>query len=96
MRRPCRPAALVAGTQKRARKLGTRSGPPPGAVKTWLRGRCAAARCALQLMDEEGRQPDGPTAGARLGRTGDQLALDLGEDLGHGDRPGQLADPQAA
>jgi len=41
-----------------------------------------------------------------LGGPGDQLALDLGEDLGHGGRPGrqidpafggvrQLADPQA-
>jgi hypothetical protein len=59
-------------------------------------GPLRGGKVCLQLMDEEGRQPDGPTAGARLGRTGDQLALDLGEDLGHGDRPGQLADPQAA
>jgi hypothetical protein len=60
----------------------------------------------LQLTDDEGRQPDGSPAGARLGRAGDQLALDLGEGLGHGDRsgpqvdpalaePGQLAHPQA-
>jgi hypothetical protein len=47
----------------------------------------------LQLMDDEGRQPDGSAAGARLGRAGDQLAFDLGEDLGHGDRPGQQINP---
>jgi hypothetical protein len=47
----------------------------------------------LQVMDDEGRQPDGPPAGARLGRAGDQLTVDLGEDLGHGDRPGQQIDP---
>ena len=58
-------------------------------------------------MDDEGRQPDGPAAGVRLGRAGDRLAFDLGEALGHGDRPcqqidaalaepGQLSHPQAA
>jgi hypothetical protein len=50
----------------------------------------------LQLMDDEGRQPDGPPAGACLGRAGDQLAFDLGEDLGHGDRPGRQIDPALA
>jgi hypothetical protein len=57
MRRPCRPAALVAGTQKRARKLGTRGGPPPGAVKTWLLGRLAAARCASSSRTTKGGSP---------------------------------------
>jgi hypothetical protein len=47
----------------------------------------------LQLTDDEGRQPDGSAAGTRLGRAGDQLALDLGEGVGHGDRPGQQIDP---
>ena len=47
----------------------------------------------LQLTDDEGRQPDGSPAGTRLGRAGDQLAFDLGEDLGHGDRPGHQIDP---
>ena len=47
----------------------------------------------LELMDDEGRQPDGPAAGVRLGRAGDQLAFDLSEDLGHGDRPGPRIDP---
>src|SRR4030095_4377549 len=43
IRRPGRPAALVAGTQKRARKLRTRSGPPPGAVQTRRPGGATAA-----------------------------------------------------
>jgi hypothetical protein len=47
----------------------------------------------LQLTDDEARQPNGSAAGARLGRAGDQFAFDLGEDLGHGDRPGQQIDP---
>jgi hypothetical protein len=70
-------------------------------------GPLRGGKLCLQLTDDEGRRPDGPPAGARLGRVGDQLALDLGEDLGHGDRtgpqidpawaePGQLPDPQAA
>jgi hypothetical protein len=56
-------------------------------------GPLRGGKMCLQLTDDEGRQPDGSPAGVRLGWAGDQLALDLGEDLGHGDRPGQQIDP---
>jgi hypothetical protein len=70
-------------------------------------GPLRGGKVCRQLTDDEGRQPDGSPAGTRLVRAGDQLAFDLGEDVGHGDRPGrqidpawaepgQLADPQAA
>jgi hypothetical protein len=50
----------------------------------------------LQLTDDEARRPDGSPAGTHLGWAGDQLAFDLGEDLGHGDRPAQQIDPASA
>ncbi len=82
---------LVAGTQSAPQSPG-RAGPfPPGPVKMWLPGRYPAAKC-LQFTDDEARQPDGSPAGTRLGRSG-ELALDLGDDLGHGDHPGQQIDP---
>jgi hypothetical protein len=59
-------------------------------------GRTVACKMCLQLTDDEGQQANGPAAGARLGRTGDQLAFDLGEDLGHDDRSGQQIDPALA
>src|SRR5512133_2687788 len=81
--------------------------PPTGGGEDVAAGPLCGGKMCLQLADDEGRQPDGPAAGTRLGRPGDQLAVDLGEDLGHGDRPGpqidpawaepdQLPDPQAA
>jgi hypothetical protein len=59
-------------------------------------GPLRGGKMCLQLTDDEGRQPDDSPAGARLGRAGDQPALDLGEDLGHGDRPGRQIDPALA
>jgi hypothetical protein len=107
MRRPCRPAALLAGTQRRAtRKPGTRSLPPTGGGEDVAAGPLRDGKVCLQLTDNEGRQPDGSPTGTRLGRAGDRLAFDLGEAFGHGDRPrqqidaalaepGQLSHPQA-
>jgi hypothetical protein len=74
-------------------------------VKTWLPGRSAAADMP-PVTDDEGRQPDGSPAGVRLGRAGDQIALDLGRisatvtaPTSRSTRPlaepGQLAHPQA-
>jgi hypothetical protein len=96
MRRPCRPAALVAGTQKRARKPGTRSPLPTEGGEDVAAGPLRGGKVCLQLTDDEGRQPDGSPAGTRLGRAGDQLAFDLGEGLGHGDRLGQQIDAALA
>jgi hypothetical protein len=93
MRRPCRPAASVASTQMRARRPGTPQRPPTGGGEDVAAGPLRDGKVCLQLTDDEGRQPDGSPAGARLGRAGDQLALDLGEALGHGDPPGQQIDP---
>ena len=47
----------------------------------------------LELMDDEGRQPTVHRPACVLGRAGDELALDLSEDHGHGDRPGPRIDP---
>jgi hypothetical protein len=90
---------------KRARKPGTRSPLPTAGGEDVAAGRCPAARCASSSRTTNGS----PTVRRRRASwgAGDQLALDLGEDLGHGDRlgqqivparaePGQLADPQAA
>ena len=92
MRRPCRPAALVAGAQSAPESSGPAAAPTGGGEGV-AAGPLRGGKMCLQLTDDEGRRPDGPTAGARLGRVGDQLALDLGEDLVHGDRPGQQIDP---
>jgi hypothetical protein len=66
---------------------------PTGGGEDVAAGPLRDGKVCLQLKDDEGRQPDGSPAGARLARAGDQLAFDLGEALGHGDHPGQQIDP---
>ena len=77
---------LGAGTQERARSSEPAATPTRGG-KDMAAGPLRGGKMSLQLTDDEGRQPDGRRPGTVLGRAGDQLALDLGEDLGHGDRP---------
>jgi hypothetical protein len=83
MRSPSRPAALVAGTQKRARKLGTRSGPPMGAVKTWLFGLSCAVRWARSSRTTKGGSPTVRRLARVLGGPKNSLPL-----IGHCGMPG--------
>jgi hypothetical protein len=55
--------------------------PQPGGGEDVTAGPLRGGKMRLELTDDKGRQPDSSAAGTRLGRAGDQLALDLGEGL---------------
>jgi hypothetical protein len=86
-----RPAASVAGTQERARKLGTRSALYRGGEDV-VAGPLRGGKMCLQLMDDEGRQPAGSPHSAELGRDGEHSWTKAVQQviLRHGDASSQL------